>query len=153
MDAFPLLWISRRLVGLFSLILIIPVVQIDLFVLSCGMQFPPHDAIIKRDVSIRSTFCVLRVGVQYRSLWQLRSRSKHASSSSIPYFVFKWYRYENQTLALRPELCSMCIRVWRRDIQQVEVNVFSGTRRWLLGSSYSLWQDYTFSVPWQSNIL
>ena len=43
---------------------------IDPFVLTCGMQFPRRNAIIKRDVSIRSTFFALRVDVQYRSLWQ-----------------------------------------------------------------------------------
>ena len=63
--------------------------RMDLFILSCGMQFPRCDAIIKHDVIIRSTFCALTAGVQYRSLWQIRSRSKHASSSSVPYFVFK----------------------------------------------------------------
>ena len=80
---------------------------IDPFVLSCGIQFPRHDAIIKRDVSIRSAFCTLRVGVQYRSLWQYRPRSNNASSSSVACFVFKRYRYENQTPALRPELCPL----------------------------------------------
>ena len=99
------------------------------FVLSCNIQFPPHDAIINRNISIWSTFCALRVGVQYRSQWQLTSRSKHASSSSVLYFIFKWYKSENWTTALRPELCSMCIRLWRQEIQQVEVNVSSSTRR------------------------
>ena len=49
--------------------------SMDLFVLLCGMQFPRRDAIIKHDVIIRSTFYALRAGVQYRSLWQMRSRS------------------------------------------------------------------------------
>ena len=37
---------------------------IDLFVLSCGMQFPCRDAIIKCDVSIRSTFCTMTADIQ-----------------------------------------------------------------------------------------
>ena len=44
--------------------------SIDLFILSCGMQFPRRDAIIKHDIIILSTFYALRAGVQYRSLWQ-----------------------------------------------------------------------------------
>ena len=51
----------------------------------------------------------------------MRFRSKHATSSRVLYFVFKWYRYENRTPTLRPELGSMCVRVWRREIQRVEV--------------------------------
>ena len=85
--------------------------------------------LIEHDVSIQSTFCVLRPGIQYRSLWQQQSRLNNKSLSRVQYFVFKQCRYENRTPSLRPKLCSTCVQFGRREIQQVEVNLPGVTRR------------------------
>ena len=51
------------------------------------MQALRCDAIIIRDVNIRSTFQASGVGVQHTSQWQNRSKTNFASSRTVPYFV------------------------------------------------------------------
>ena len=53
------------------------------------MQVTRDDAIIKRDVNIRSTFFTFGGDVNYRSQWQYWSSSSFACFRSIPYLVFK----------------------------------------------------------------